>query len=168
LVVSAAKHAHVAWECESPAVDQDLRVTNAPSVRAGLLNLVLNAIQAAGSSGRVRLWSDRTRTHVQIHVADSGSGPPEALQSAMFEPFITSKPEGIGLGLALAKAAAEEHGGSLSFARLDDHTQFTMSLAAGPPERSTASANLDRSEAAAAVNSPHGEVRVTAGNDVRD
>ena len=88
-------------------------------------------IQAAGNGGHVRLWTERNSMHVQIHVADSGSGPPESLRSAMFEPFVTSKPEGIGLGLALAKAAAEEHGGSLSFARVDEHTRFTMSLAVG-------------------------------------
>src|SRR5580704_7249843 len=124
LVAPAARHGHVAWECEPPAGDDDPTVANAHSVRAGLLNLALNAVQAAGSGGstqlagsggRVRLSTKRAGRHVQIHVADSGSGPPESLRSSMFEPFITSKPEGIGLGLALAKAAAEEHGGSLSF-----------------------------------------------------
>ncbi len=125
LVAPAARHGHVAWECEPPAADDDPTVANAHSVRAGLLNLVLNGVQAAGSGGstqptgsggRVRLSTERIGRHVQIHVADSGSGPPESLRSSMFEPFITSKPEGIGLGLALAKAAAEEHGGSLTFA----------------------------------------------------
>src|SRR5580698_5299590 len=149
LVAPAARHGHVAWECEPPTADDDPIVTNAHSVRAGLLNLVLNAVQAAGSAqpagsggsaqpagngGRVRLSAERTGRHVQIHVADSGSGPPESLRSSMFEPFITSKPEGIGLGLALAKAAAEEHGGSLTFARVDGQTRFTMSLAAERPQ----------------------------------
>jgi signal transduction histidine kinase len=128
LVSPAAKHAHVVWECESPLANDDLTVTNAQSVRAGLLNLVLNAVQAVGNDGHVRLWTERNATHVQIHVVDSGSGPPDSLRSAMFEPFITSKPEGIGLGLALAKAAAEEHGGDLSFARIEGQTRFTMSL----------------------------------------
>jgi hypothetical protein len=118
----------VVWECESPLANDDLTVTNAQSVRAGLLNLVLNAVQAVGNDGHVRLWTQRNATHVQIHVVDSGTGPPESLRSAMFEPFITSKPEGIGLGLALAKAAAEEHGGDLSFARIEGQTRFTMSL----------------------------------------
>ena len=134
LLVPAAKHAHVLWECQPLAADQDLAVANAQSVRAGLLNLALNAVQAAGNGGSVRLWTERTASHVQIHVADSGCGPPDSLRAAMFEPFITSKPEGIGLGLALAKAAAEEHGGSLSFARVDGQTRFTMSLAAGPSQ----------------------------------
>lgn len=86
----------------------------------------------------------------------------------MFEPFITSKPEGIGLGLALAKAAAEEHGGSLTFARFDGQTRFTMSLAA---ERPRASATTEREmnlPTAVAAASLHGESRVAAENSVRD
>jgi signal transduction histidine kinase len=151
LVVPAAKHAHVDWECETPLVNDDLAVTNAQSVRAGLLNLVLNAVQAAGSSGRVRLWTERSSTHVQIHIADSGSGPPESLKAAMFEPFVTSKPEGIGLGLALAKGAAEEHGGSLSLARIDGQTEFTMSLAARSPTQTTVRADENFSEGSVAA-----------------
>ncbi len=174
LVLPSARHAHVAWDCESPPADDDLTVANAQSVRAGLLNLVLNAVQAAGSGGRVRLWTDRTPTCVQIHVADSGSGPPELLRSAMFEPFITSKPEGIGLGLALAKAAAEEHGGGLLFSRFDGQTRFTMSLAAGPPEQATApqADNLSEapvlSEASVATGSPKNQLSAVAENSVRD
>jgi signal transduction histidine kinase len=167
LVVPAAKHAHVSWECESPPDDRDFTVANAHSVRAGLLNLVLNALQAAGSGGHVRLWNDRTRTHVQIHVSDSGSGPPESLQSAMFEPFITSKPEGIGLGLALAKAAAEEHGGSLAFARLDGQTRFTMSLAAGHSEQMPAPRDENTSKVPVAAGS-QSETRIAAERLLRD
>ncbi len=190
LVAPAARHGHVAWECEPPAADDDPIVANAHSVRAGLLNLVLNAVQAAGSGGsaqpagsggsaqpagnggRVRLSTERIGRHVQIHVADSGSGPPESLRSSMFEPFITSKPEGIGLGLALAKAAAEEHGGSLTFARVDGQTRFTMSLAAECPQpiamteaATEREMNLSTTVAAA---SPHGESRAAAENSVRD
>ncbi len=164
LVTPAANHAHVAWECESPLANDDLTVTNAQSVRAGLLNLVLNAIQAAGNGGHVRLWIERNSTHVQIHVADSGSGPPESLRSAMFEPFVTSKPEGIGLGLALAKAAAEEHGGSLSFARIDGQTRFTMSLAAGPLKPMGLSEEESLSEAPRVNGTPKIAIRVGAEN----
>jgi signal transduction histidine kinase len=172
LVAPAARHGHVAWECEPPAGDDDPTVANAHSVRAGLLNLVLNGVQAAGSGGRVRLSTERSGRHVQIHVADSGSGPPESLRSSMFEPFITSKPEGIGLGLALAKAAAEEHGGSLTFARVDGQTRFTMSLAAERPQpiamtEAPTEREMNLSTTVAAV-SPHGESRAAAENSVRD
>ena len=70
-----------------------------------------------------------------MHVSDSSDGPPEALATTIYEPFVTSKPEGVGLGLALASAAAKENGGSLSWCRHADRTIFTMSLAATLPAR---------------------------------
>jgi signal transduction histidine kinase len=168
LVIPAAKHAHVVWNCEFPLASQDLSVANAQNVRAGLLNLVLNAIQAAGSGGVVRLWTDRTATHVQIHVADSGNGPLESMRLAMFEPFITSKPEGIGLGLALARAAAEEHGGSVSFARINGQTRFTMSLAARPSEQTPIPRDEKLSNVPVAAGSPQSDARLTAEQLLRD
>jgi signal transduction histidine kinase len=153
LVSPAARHAHVDWKCELPA-DDDVTVANARSVQAGLLNLALNAVQAAGSGGHVHLWTEETTGQVKIHVADSGNGPPESLQAAMFEPFITSKPEGIGLGLALAQAAAQEHGGRVSFARVDGKTRFTMLLAVGPSERPGASPTTKIAKGAIEANSP--------------
>lgn len=130
LVLPSARHGHVGWMCETMAAGLDCDVDNAESLRAGLLNVVLNAVEAAGSGGRVRLWVDRTDTHVCVHVADSGSGPPDSVRATMFEPFVTSKPEGVGLGLALAKAVAAEHGGEVSWSRVDGETVFTLSLLA--------------------------------------
>ncbi len=132
LVLPAARHAHVGWISRPMAAGLDCDVDNAQSLRAGLLNVVLNAVEAAGSGGRVRLWADRTDSHVCVHVADSGSGPPESVRATMFEPFVTSKPEGVGLGLALAKAVAAEHGGEVSWSRVGGETVFTMSLSAEP------------------------------------
>jgi signal transduction histidine kinase len=132
LVLPAARHAHVGWTSESIDADHDCDVGNAQSLRAALLNVVLNAVEAAGSGGCVRLWIDRADNQVCVHVADSGNGPPESVRGSMFEPFVTSKPEGVGLGLALAKAAATEHGGEVSWSRVGGETVFTISLLAKP------------------------------------
>jgi nitrogen-specific signal transduction histidine kinase len=48
----------------------------------------------------------------------------------MQEPFVTSKPEGIGLGLSVARAVAEEHGGVLAWKRTHGRTRFAISLPA--------------------------------------
>jgi signal transduction histidine kinase len=132
LILPAARHAHVAWTCETIPTESDAEVKNAQSVRAALLNVVLNAIEAAGNGGRVRLWMDRTGDHLRVNVADTGSGPSDVVRDNMFEPFVTSKPEGVGLGLALSQAAAAEHGGLVTWARVGGETVFTMSLLAGP------------------------------------
>jgi nitrogen-specific signal transduction histidine kinase len=61
-------------------------------------------------------------------VEDDGSGPPPAIAATLAEPFVTGKPEGIGLGLAVARAVAEEHGGRLEWQRVAGRTRFAIVL----------------------------------------
>jgi PAS domain S-box-containing protein len=86
-----------------------------------LLNLVINAEQAMlGAHGRgtlvVRTWHDPERDTVTIEVSDDGPGVPKELQGKIFDPFFTTKEaeKGTGLGLTVAYAIVEEHGGRLS------------------------------------------------------
>lgn len=98
------------------------------SVRAAVLNLTLNAIEAAGSGGVVSLETSVTENDVAIEVTDTGPGPPLELAASLCEPFVTSKPEGVGLGLALAQQVATEHGGHLSWHRSSNETCFRLAL----------------------------------------
>jgi nitrogen-specific signal transduction histidine kinase len=52
------------------------------------------------------------------------------VRESLHEPFVTSKPEGIGLGLAVAQAVAEEHAGTLTWEHSDGRTRFAISLPA--------------------------------------
>jgi signal transduction histidine kinase len=82
--------------------------------KEALLNLVLNAIEATPAGGRVELRSGRTPGGVAITVEDSGRGmAPERLATAG-TPFATGRSGGTGLGLALARQAIEQHGGTLA------------------------------------------------------
>ncbi len=103
------------------------------SLRAAVVNLVLNAIDAAGRGGVVRLAFDHAGPQIAFTVEDDGPGPPDGLAPTITEPFVTAKPEGIGLGLAVARAVAEEHGGSLSWSRGKGRTRFTIVVPAVPP-----------------------------------
>lgn len=98
------------------------------ALQAALLNLTLNAIEAAGEGGTVELRTVGDTEAVRIEVLDSGSGPAEELGDSLFEPFVSTKPEGVGLGLALAQQAAELHGGTLSWQRRATRTVFMLCL----------------------------------------
>jgi len=97
-------------------------------LRAAVLNLVLNAIDAAGQGGRVGLEAVREPDSIAIEVSDTGVGPPPELAEQLGEAFITSKPEGVGLGLALANQVALEHGGRLSWTHEQGVTRFVLRL----------------------------------------
>ena len=90
-----------------------------PEIDQVLLNLLSNAAQAIGEAGGVRVstevvgGSDGSR--VLLRVADDGPGVPADLADRIFEPFYTTRPEGLGVGpgLSLSFAIVERHGGTL-------------------------------------------------------
>ena len=87
-------------------------------------NLLGNGIDAAGPGGAVELRCVRN----VLEVIDSGSGPSESVQTKLFEAFVTSKSQGIGLGLAVAKQVAEAHGTVVEWFRRDGRTVFRVNF----------------------------------------
>lgn len=129
LVGPACEHARVALVV-GPADDPPRVTADGPGLRAAVLNLALNAVEAAGPGGTVRLAAvavaDADASAVEVR--DTGPGPPAELADALFEPFSTGKPEGVGLGLALAHQVATRHGGTLAWSREHDETCFRLTL----------------------------------------
>jgi two-component system, LuxR family, sensor kinase FixL len=96
-----------------------------------LRNLIANAVEAVdGAGGAVGLSARRDDAqHVRIVVTDNGPGIPAASRERVFEPFVSGKPTGMGLGLAVSRAIAEAHGGSLD-AMPGPHGEFHLVLPA--------------------------------------
>ncbi len=101
----------------NPSTRQALRVIgDGDQLRQVLVNLLLNAGQAMGGAGTLRIEAFCDGRHAVILVDDSGPGVPEELREQIFEPFFSTKGrnEGTGLGLSVCRKLVEDHGGSLS------------------------------------------------------
>lgn len=97
-----------------------------------LRNLLANALESVQEQPagvrRITLSARRFDSGcLQLTVEDSGKGVSEALASRLFEPFVSSKASGLGLGLVLSRAIMEAHGGSL-WAEVGDHGIFRLAL----------------------------------------
>ena len=119
-------------------------------IRQVLLNLLLNALDAVPHGGAIWIEVDlskltphegQTRTGLTLRVCDTGPGLPGELGSKIFEPFVGTKPSGIGLGLSISKRIVESHGGEILAAnRPEGGAVFTVwlpSTTAAAPRRET-------------------------------
>jgi signal transduction histidine kinase len=88
-------------------------------LRQVFLNLIENAIHAVGEKGRVRIDGEVARERVTVTVEDSGPGLDPVVRRRLFEPLITTKAKGVGLGLPLVKRIVERHGGTIAHAPRD-------------------------------------------------
>jgi signal transduction histidine kinase len=77
-------------------------------------NIVRNAVEACGGEGVVELAAARVDGGVRIEIRDHGPGVPPEVTSTLFDPYVTAKSGGTGLGLALARQTIEMHQGSIA------------------------------------------------------
>ena len=105
-------------------------------VKQAALNLLLNAVQAMPDGGECVVSAARSGRSAVVTVTDTGPGVAAEVRGRIFDAYFTRRKGGTGLGLAMAKRIADEHGGSLS---VDDDpgggARFTLRLPAATPGR---------------------------------
>jgi two-component system, LuxR family, sensor kinase FixL len=118
-------------------LSSDVRPVKGDSVQLQqvILNLMLNAFSAISGTGLDGAHSLVVRTNsidqsnVLVEVQDSGPGIAAEKLESVFDPFITSKPEGLGMGLAICRSIIERHGGKISAANNPDRgATFSITL----------------------------------------
>ena len=89
-----------------------------------ILNLIMNGIDAMKDTPSeyriISIRTSRVENFAELSVSDRGPGIPEDKPKEVFEPFYTSKPEGMGMGLSIARTIIEAHHGQIS-AKNRDH-----------------------------------------------
>jgi signal transduction histidine kinase len=110
------------------------------SMRGALMNLILNAIEAMREGGTLSVAIDHTEQSLQLEIADTGLGISEEEAKKIFEPFYTTKEQGLGLGMPYAKKIIEQHDGTISLnSRPGEGTTITIALPAAQMEVASAS-----------------------------
>jgi signal transduction histidine kinase len=98
-------------------------------IHQALLNLVANGIDASTPDGRVTVAARAAGGDVELTVEDDGGAIPEAVLENLFEPFISTKASGSGLGLAVSRAIVRAHNGDLELeSNRDGAVRFVIRL----------------------------------------
>jgi two-component system, LuxR family, sensor kinase FixL len=143
LALIGARSSGVAVEREAGVGDAEVQVDTV-QIQQALVNLLRNAVEAMGPAPRARRARLTISTRngpndsVEIRVADTGPGVAPEIANRLFEPFVTTKETGMGMGLSVSRRLIEAHGGSIETdANPGGGAAFTLRLprfrpAAGP------------------------------------
>jgi len=94
-----------------------------------LLNLLINSVESIGKKGEIKVRAYREGNSVFIEVLDNGKGIPDSIKERIFEPYVSTKATGMGLGLAFTRRIIEEHGGKIYLDdKYKDGAKFVIEL----------------------------------------
>lgn len=147
LVGPTARHVGVELQWEPPDGPTSIQ-GDADSLEQMLVNLVLNAVEAASAAKTISSSTDRPQESTQkkvavslsredrrvfLEVSDTGDGPDADVRQNLFDPFVTGKPDGTGLGLSMAREIAIAHHGEICWYRRNATTHFVFELPEASP-----------------------------------
>jgi two-component system, NtrC family, sensor histidine kinase HydH len=134
LVEGRARKQHVEIKADLPPWPVNLPI-DAEQIHQVLLNLLLNALDALAHGGTIRVAAHgptpALRT-VQVSIADTGPGIAPRIKERMFQPFVSSKETGMGLGLSICQRLIEAHGGTIAGDNNQEGAVFTFTLPTEP------------------------------------
>jgi signal transduction histidine kinase len=108
-----------------------------------ILNLLHNSVEAMPGGGDLSVSTAIEADQLKISIEDTGVGIPDGAKPRVFSVFFTTKPEGSGLGLFVAKRIVTDYGGSISFESKEGQgTSFTISLPIDPQAREASQAKV--------------------------
>jgi len=136
-VVQGVEKLHAA-QLATAGIAVDMAMGEVPSVSADpellhrvVSNLVLNAVDAMPSGGKLRLATRSLEGVVEIAVSDTGTGMSKEEAERLFTPYYTTKQHGTGLGLAIVQSVVSDHGGDVAVESSSDGTTFRIRLPLG-------------------------------------
>jgi signal transduction histidine kinase len=100
---------------DTSRLETHLAMFDAEQMKQVFLNILLNAIDAISTHGKISVVSRRIQKngveYVQVEISDTGKGIPQNIVEQIFDPFFTTKEKGIGLGLSISHQIVQEHNG---------------------------------------------------------
>jgi PAS domain S-box-containing protein len=109
--------------------DEPLASVDPDQMRGALENLIRNAVEAMPEGGDLRIAATPEGGALRLSIADNGGGIPAEMQAKLFEPLVTTKPLGLGLGLTTTRALVENQGGTITcVSALGRGTRFDVTL----------------------------------------
>jgi len=122
-------------EIELRSVSERLRVLgDATLLQIVVSNLLGNALDAiAGTSPpKILVTLSAERGRAALRVEDNGAGVPRSLRDRLFQPFVSGKPSGVGMGLSVSRKIAQAHGGDLVHEPMESGAAFVLTLPLEP------------------------------------
>jgi signal transduction histidine kinase len=141
LVQPAAANAGLSMEVR---LDQDLPevLLDEELMTQALVNVLMNAVQATPTGGKIIVRTRATEDHVEFSVSDTGRGIPPGDLEQIYKPFFTTRHSGTGLGLSITRETIGHHGGTIEVrSKVGRGTTFTITLPKEPVAEPELAAN---------------------------